>query len=85
MFCSRLPSSVVVAQTVLEIFDGDFFGKFPNFLTISIFDFPQIVYNVWEGVTNETRSMNDIYQAVFEKNRLSYSAIMLSTDGNLRL
>ena len=55
MFCSRLPSLVVVAQTVLEIFDEEFLREFPNFLKITLFDFSKNnLKNVWEGVSNET-------------------------------
>ena len=55
MFCSRSPSLVVLAQTVLEIFDREVLGNSPIFLRISLFDFPnKNLNNVWEGVSDET-------------------------------
>ena len=66
MFCSRLPSLVVVAQTVLEIFDWEVLGNSPIFSKSADNDFPQ---NLTEcmGVASSTKpgSMNDIVGADF--------------------
>ena len=54
MFCSSEPSLVVLAQTVLEIFDGKFWG-IPHFSQKFAIRLPQKnLKNVWEGVSDET-------------------------------
>ena len=85
MSCFSLPSLVVLGQTVIEIFDREILGKFPQFSQNLPCEFPpkfDKMYGV--GTSTKPASMNDIVRAVSGKNLRSYSASVLYS-GNPRL
>ena len=81
MFCLSLLSLVVIAQTIPEIFDGELLGNSPISLKSVYSISPKIDRMYGSGSSMKPGSMNNIDRAVFEKNRFSYCATML-TDRN---
>ena len=68
MFGLSSPSFVVVAESVLEIIDGEFWG-IPQFSQNLYKRFFQKVDRIYaRRPSTKPESMNDIYRAVFAKN-----------------